>query len=97
MVEILVLGRFAERMGAMAQEKGLPARKYHLMAILLWCLCEMVGLFAGLLVSPLTSAAALLLIYTCALLGGCLGAMLTYLIVRGIKPEYAPLGRALRS
>jgi hypothetical protein len=88
MVEIFILGWYANRIGEMARGRGLSAHKYHLMALLLWCLGEVSGMFVGLSLVALDSALALMVVYLCALAGGGFGAGAAYLIARGGKSGY---------
>lgn len=87
MVEIFTLGWFARQIGSIAQAKGYPARKYHLLAQMLWIIGEAAGLFTGLALAPTYNPLSLVMIYLCALCGAALGAGAAYSIARGLKPE----------
>jgi hypothetical protein len=89
MVEILMLGSFTNHVGAVAQHKGYRPGNYRLMALILWCLGELIGLFCGLVLVPPSDPLSLFTVYMCALAGAGAGAAMAYSIVRGLKPDLA--------
>jgi hypothetical protein len=92
MVEILTVGSFVNHIGAVAHAKGYRSGNYRLMALILWCLGELIGLFGGLvLVSP-SDPLSLFTIYLCALCGAAVGAGLAYGVVRSLKVEISAEG-----
>ncbi|HET8707375.1 MAG TPA: hypothetical protein VFM46_13810 [Pseudomonadales bacterium] len=85
MVEILTLGRFTNLIAGMAQSKGYRPGSYRFVALLLWCMGEICGLFAGLTLAPNGDLPSLLVIYLCALTGAGAGAGAAYFITRRLK------------
>ena len=87
MVEILMIGSYVNQVGSLAQRKGYRPGHYRLMALILWCLGELIGLFCGLVLAPPSDPLSLFPIYLCALLGAGAGAIVAYLVARGLKPN----------
>lgn len=85
MVEIFALGPFTSMIGNIAQSKGYRAGDYRFVALLLWCVGEICGLFAGLNLAPKGDLPSLLVIYLFALLGAAVGAGTAYAIARHLK------------
>ena len=86
MVEILMLGRFTDLIAGIAQSKGYRPGNYRLGALILWCLGEVCGLYAGFILLPYGGdLPSLLLMYGCALLGAGIGAGAAYWYMRRLK------------
>ncbi len=87
MVEILIVGSFVNRIGSIASGKGYRSGDYRLMALILWCVGEIIGLFCGLVLVPPSDPLSLFTIYLCALGGAGAGACFAYGIVRSLKTD----------
>jgi len=81
MLEIIALLFLTRKIGAICEEKGRKARWYKALTVLLWFGCEAGGAVVGIITVGSGGV-----IYVYALIGAVVGAGISFLIAKSLKP-----------
>lgn len=81
MIEILVLYFLTKHLGKVAEAKGYNPKKYKILTIVLWFGMEIIGGVIGMLITEEEVA-----LYVFALVGAAIGAIISNVIVKNLKP-----------